>query len=331
MLTDSFGRAINYLRISVTDRCNLRCAYCMPAGKKEWISRTELLTDDEILRIVIAGVQLGLRKIRITGGEPLVRPGLVQLIRRIALIPGIEDISLTTNAILLEKMATPLAEAGLRRVNISLDTLDADKFRQVTRAGDISRVWRGILAAEIAGLFPLKVNTVVVNGFNSDELCNLASLTIDHPWHLRFIELMPIGSGEQDWGPDLPVADGRYLSVQQMHSRLSAFNLQPVDTPLGNGPARTFYIPGARGTLGFISPLGDHFCQDCNRLRLTADGRLRACLLKTGEVSLRQALTSGADLAPLIQQAVQLKPAGHMLSGEMHPVSPNLSMNSIGG
>lgn len=331
MLIDPFGRPITYLRISITDRCNLRCTYCMPAGTTTWMPRENILKDNEIIRVVEAGARLGLSKIRLTGGEPLVRPGVVELVRRLAALPRIQDISLTTNAILLEKMARPLADAGLKRVNISLDTLDAEKFRRITRFGDFDCAWRGILAAEQAGLMPLKLNTVVVGGFNADELPALARLTLDHPWHLRFIELMPVGSAEQDWGAEQTPASGRYISVQQMRTQLETLNLEPATSLPGNGPARTFRIPGAPGTIGFISPLGEHFCQNCNRLRLTADGRLRACLLKSGEVSLQEALHKGIDLEPLIEQAVQLKPLGHLLAGELNLASPNQAMSAIGG
>jgi cyclic pyranopterin phosphate synthase len=303
----------------------------MPDGTASWMPRSNLLTDDEVIRVVEAGANLGADKIRLTGGEPLVRPRVVELIRRIAAIPGIHDISLTTNATLLEKFAQPLADAGLRRVNISLDTLDEKRFRQITRFGDFAQTWRGILAAERAGLTPLKLNAVVVNGFNADELSDLARLTIEYPWHVRFIELMPVGSGKQDWGENFPHADGRYLSVQEMRSRLGVFNLQPETNLQGNGPATTFRIPGAPGTIGFISPLGEHFCQNCNRLRLTADGHLRACLLNMGEVSIRDVLRTGADLEPLFEQAVQLKPRGHMLWADANPNSPNASMSLIGG
>jgi GTP 3',8-cyclase len=331
LMIDPFGRSITYLRISLTDRCNLRCAYCMPDGTAGGMPRSNFLTDNEIIRVVEAGANLGADKIRLTGGEPLVRPRVVELVRRIAAIPGIHDISLTTNAILLEKFAQLLRDAGLRRVNISLDTLDKKRFKQVTRFGDFDKTWRGILAAERAGLTPLKLNAVVVNGFNADELHTLARLTLEHPWHVRFIELMPVGSGKQDWGAKFPHVDDRYLSVQKMRSRLGMFDLQPETNLPGNGPASTFRIPGAPGTIGFISPLGEHFCQNCNRLRLTADGHLRACLLNMGEVSLRDALRTGADLEPLFKQAVQLKSRGHMLSADANPISPNASMSQIGG
>ena len=330
MLTDLFGRAINYLRISLTDRCNLRCAYCMPAKGVDWLPRTQSLSSDEILRVVRAAARLGISKIRLTGGEPLVYPEILSLVREIAASPSISDLSLTTNATLLENLAEPLARAGLKRVNISLDTLDPGKFKRITRFGDFSRAWNGILAAEAAGLAPIKLNTVVVKGINDDELEPLAQLTLEHPWHLRFIELMPIGN-TADWGAGFPAEPQRYLSVQQMRSTLSTLNLQPDIAPIGNGPARTFRIPGARGTVGFISPLGEHFCQTCNRLRLTADGQLRACLFKTGEVDLRFALRESQPLEPLIQESVRRKPAGHELWLLDTGVESNRLMSQIGG
>jgi cyclic pyranopterin phosphate synthase len=249
---------------------------------------------------------------------------------------------------LLEKLAHPLAEAGLKRVNISLDTLDEDKFKRITRGGSIDRIWSGIAAAVEAGLAPIKLNTVVVNGLNADEIPALANLTVENPWHVRFIELMPVGN-TQDWGTGFPVLPERYISVQEMQERLSAFDpstpfvprarrcetagsglrLQPVTAPTGNGPARTFRIPGALGTLGFISPLGEHFCQNCNRLRLTADGFLRPCLLLDGEINLRHALRMGDPILPLIQSAVDAKPEGHELFLQHFPESRRMAQ--IGG
>jgi len=328
MLIDPFGRAITYLRISITDRCNLRCAYCLPASGTQWLPREDLLSTDEIVRVVEAAANLGVSKIRLTGGEPLVRPDALEIVGRIAAIPGIHDLSLTTNGILLEKIAKPLAAAGLKRVNISLDTLDADRFRRVTRFGDFSRAWNGILAAEAAGLTPLKLNTVVVGSFNADELPALARLTLDHPWHVRFIELMPVGN-QHDWGNGLPTGERRYVSVQEMHSLLSMFKLQPESFQISNGPARTFRIPGAPGTVGFISPLGEHFCENCNRLRLTADGRLRACLLVDNELCIRKALRQGQPLEPLLEQAIQRKPIGHELVQHHYPESRRMAQ--IGG
>jgi cyclic pyranopterin phosphate synthase len=328
MLIDPFGRAINYLRISLTDRCNLRCAYCLPASGVSWLPRDDFLTADEIVRVAEAAAGLGVSKIRLTGGEPLIRPDVLEIVARIAAIPTIEDLSLTTNATLLEKMAKHLAKAGLNRVNISLDTLNAVKFKRVTRYGDFSRAWNGILAAEDYGLTPIKINTVVVGGFNDDELPALARLSLDHPWHVRFIELMPVGN-QQDWGIGLPVGTQRYVSVQEMRTKLSTLNLQPTNIPAGNGPARTFSIPGARGTVGFISPLGEHFCENCNRLRLTADGCLRACLLVDGEFSLQKALRLGERLEPLFVEAVKRKPLGHELAQHHYPEARRMAQ--IGG
>ena len=327
-LTDRFGRPITYLRISVTDRCNLRCVYCLPEAGVQWQPRADQLSAQEIACITEAAAQGGVKRIRLTGGEPLVRPDILNIVARLASIPGIEEVSLTTNAMLLEKLAQPLADAGLKRVNISLDTLDADKFKRITRGGNIDRFWRGIAAAEDAGLAPLKLNTVVVNGLNADELPALARLTIENPWHVRFIELMPVGNA-QNWGEGFPALDDRYLVVQEMQARLSTFSLQPVTTPIGNGPARTFRIPGALGTVGFISPLGEHFCQNCNRLRLTADGYLRPCLLLDGEVNVRDAVRAGKPLLPFLQQAVDAKPQGHELFLQHYPESRRMAQ--IGG
>ncbi len=327
-LIDPFGRTINYLRISLTDRCNLRCVYCLPEGGIDWLPREDLLTRDEILQVVRQAAQLGMRRVRLTGGEPLVRPDVVEIVRGIAATPGIEEVSLTTNAMLLEKYARPLAGAGLRRVNISLDTLDADKFRRITRFGSIDRLWRGVRAAELAGLAPLKINTVVVRGVNDDELPAMARLTIENPWHVRFIELMPVGN-RQAWGAGFPQADDRYLSVQEMRERLAALDLEPAEAPKGNGPARTFRIPRAAGTVGFISPIGEHFCAACNRLRLTADGRLRACLLMDREVSLREALRSGRSLAETLREAAALKPRRHELGLQHFPGTRRMAQ--IGG
>jgi cyclic pyranopterin phosphate synthase len=231
---------------------------------------------------------------------------------------------------LLEKLAPSLAEAGLNRVNISLDSLQPEKFHRLTRFGDFARVWAGILAAEAAGLLPIKLNAVIIRGINDDELQDFARLTLQHPWHVRFIELMPIGN-EGEWGAGFPTNGQRYFSVQEMQASLAPLGILPAHSPVGNGPARTFTIPGAPGTIGFISPMGDHFCQTCNRLRLTGDGFLRPCLFSQREVSLREALATGKPLANLIREAVQLKPAGHNLVPlELSP-SHNRIMCQIGG
>lgn len=329
MFIDSFGRAVTYLRISLTDRCNLRCVYCMPKEGLQWQPRADQLSVDEIVRVVETAAQGGVRRVRLTGGEPLVHPHVVEIVRRIASIQNIEEVSLTTNAMLLERLAHPLADAGLKRVNISLDSLDADKFKRITRGGDLTRVWKGIAAAERAHLAPIKLNTVIVRGLNADELPALAQLTMENDWHARFIEVMPIGNA-QDWGEGFPAPSERYVSVREMRSQLSTFNLQPETTPVGNGPARTYRIPGALGTIGFISPLGEHFCQNCNRLRLTSDGRLRSCLVISAEVSLRDAVRSEKPLDEFFHQAIANKPKHHdMLAAA--PANSQRGMSQIGG
>ena len=327
-ITDRFGRLISYLRISVTDRCNLRCVYCLPKEGIKWQPRENQLSVEEITQITKEMARIGVTRVRLTGGEPLLRPDIVEIVRSLASIPDIQEVSLTTNAMLLESLAHPLVEAGLKRVNINLDTLDVDKFKRITRGGSIDRVWRGIESAERAGLLPLKLNTVVVNGLNTDELPALAQLTIKNPWHVRFIELMPIGN-TQDWGEGFPSPSERLVSVQEMHNRLQAFKLEPIVAPTENGPARTFRIPGALGTVGFISPLGEHFCRTCNRLRLTADGFLRPCLLMDGEINIGQVLRAGKPLLPLIRNAIDVKPEGHELFKQHYPESRR--MVQIGG
>ncbi len=335
-MIDSFGRPIHYLRISVTDRCNLRCVYCMPPGGIPWIPAKEILSYEETSRVVETAARLGIHSIRLTGGEPLVRKNIPELVQALSRIVGIQEVSLTTNGMLLEKLAQPLAEAGLKRVNISLDTLQSDKFRRITRGGEIERVWRGLEAVEAAGLSPLKLNTVVVRGVNEEELVNLALLTLDHAWHVRFIELMPFGD-PRVWDPLFPAATDRYLPVQEMHTRLQGLNMQPVEGPGGNGPARIFKIPGAIGTVGFISPLGEHFCASCNRIRLTADGKLRACLFSDLEVDVKAPLRRGEDLERYFLQVLAQKPKGHELDNRLpvfpHRIDPSITrtMSQIGG
>jgi len=300
----------------------------MPSEGIPWKPHQEILSYEEITEVVSAGVKLGIRQVRLTGGEPLVRRELPALVRELKAIPGIEEISLTTNALLLEKMAQSLAEAGLQRVNISLDTLHPEKFSRITRGGVLDEVWRGILAAEQAGLQPIKVNAVVVKGMNDDELVDLARLTIEHAWQIRFIEFMPVGNA-QDWGPGFPAAAERYLPVDQIRSRLSPLGLEEIPRPDGCGPAKIYQIPGAAGTIGMISPVGEHFCGVCNRLRLTADGHLRPCLLNNLEIPLRDALKRGEDLTPYFEQAIQSKPAGHTLFEK--ELDSSRKMAQIGG
>jgi cyclic pyranopterin phosphate synthase len=332
MLRDAFGREIDYLRISVTDRCNLRCVYCMPPQGIEWKARSEILTYEEITTVVRAAAALGIRKVRLTGGEPLVRPDIERLVAMIAAVRGIEDVSLTTNAVLLDRHAESLACAGLGRVNVSLDTLHADRFERITRFGHIDDVWRGLEAAERVGLAPIKLNAVVVRGMNDDELADLAALTLDHAWHVRFIELMPVAN-EGDWGDPLrvPPPGERLVTAEEMQARLStqlgipelfAEALLASSAVPGNGPARVFRLPNAKGTLGFITPVSQHFCPTCNRVRLTADGKLRPCLLNDGEVDVMGALrasASDAEVQALLTRAVENKPERHRLNEEITP------------
>ncbi len=308
-LSDSFQRPIDYLRISVTDRCSLRCIYCMPAEGIRLMSHSAILSYEEIDTVAEAAAELGINKIRITGGEPLVRAGLPKLIQMLAQIEAIDDISLTTNGILLARYAAELKSAGLRRVNISLDTLKPDKFEYITRGGNLDEVLKGIAAAKSAGLNPIKINMVVMSGVNDDELVDFATKTINDGWHVRFIEHMPFVEGTT-----APL----FVSVSKMRRRLAVLGkLEPCSFSMGNGPAKYFRFPQAKGTVGFITPVSEHFCFRCNRLRLTADGKLRLCLLSKEEIDLRQPLRSGmssAELKSLIAEAVARKPLRHNLA-----------------
>jgi cyclic pyranopterin phosphate synthase len=309
-LTDAFRRPVTYLRISVTDRCNLRCVYCMPESGLPWIPKAEILTFEEIARIVEAAAASGVRGVRLTGGEPLVRRDLAQLVRALAAIPGIDDISLSTNGLLLAEQAEELAAAGLRRVNVSLDTLREDRFFAIARRPGLERVLAGIDAALAAGLAPLKLNCVVMRGRNDDELAAFAELTRRRPLHVRFIEVMPVED-------NLALQRDAYLSAGEIVARLEALGpLAPVAGPGGNGPARYFAFPGALGTAGVISPLSHDYCERCNRVRLTADGRLRLCLFGDYEIDLREPLRAGASreaIAELFRGGMLIKPERHHL------------------
>lgn len=347
-LSDSFHRPISYLRVSVTDRCNLRCRYCIPPQGVQHISPQQVLHYEEIIRIIQASQELGITKVRITGGEPLVRAGIVDFVRMLNEVGGLQDIAMTTNGILLKKYAGQLREAGLKRVNVSLDTLRPDRFRHITRGGRISDVMAGLAAAEDAGLSPIKINVVAMEGFNKDEVRDFGRMTVERDWHVRFIELMPMGQGRLDdleamadtprcVSPDFRrlleeghIQDG-FLSIAQIREILGPLGeLQPCEV-MGHGPAKYYRLPRARGTLGFISPVSDYFCENCNRLRLTADGRLRPCLLAEHEVDLRGALREGASheqLQDLIRQAIAAKPERHHIDEN---IAPRDSMVQIGG
>ena len=325
--SDTYGRPIQYLRVSVTDRCNLRCVYCMPEEGIPLIPREDVLRYEEIVRVVRVAVEMGFVHVRLTGGEPLARKGIVDLVRELARIPGLDDLSMTTNGMLLARYAEDLARAGLRRVNISLDTLRPDRFRRITRWGRLEDVLEGREAALAAGLRPVKINTVVVRGLNDDEVVDLARLTLQPDWHVRFIEVMPLGEGAH-WAGDGVVPSA------EIRARIEAAlgPLTAVRGEAGAGPARYYRLPGAEGTLGFISPVTEHFCGGCNRLRLTSDGRLLPCLLSDLAIDLRTVLRSGADdetLREVFRRAVVAKPREHHLAEE--PVPAARPMSQIGG
>lgn len=328
MLIDRFGRQITYLRVSVTDRCNFRCVYCMPAEGIQRQDHAAMLRYEEIAEVVRVAAQEGVREVRLTGGEPLVRRDLPVLVRMLAAIPGIEDLSLTTNGVLLDPLADALAAAGLTRINVSLDTLNPARFQRITRGGDLQRVFDGLNTAAAAGLNPIKINMVVMRGVNADEIEAMARLTLTQPWNVRFIELMPI-SNQTPWGEGFPAPETMFFPIQEMLERLAPLGLHPVDEKVGHGPAREYRLDGAQGTLGFISPLSHSFCDSCNRLRLTADGHLRPCLMSNQEVALLPALRAGQPVLPLLQQAALLKPEGHNLAQQ--PAPNGRCMMQIGG
>lgn len=325
-MRDQYGRELTDLRISLTDRCNLRCVYCMPAEGIDFRPPDELLADDELLLLVRVASDLGVRKIRLTGGEPTVRPNLVDLVRAIHATPGIEDIALTTNGLLLDRLAAPLALAGLNRVNVSLDTLDAGKFAAITRGGRVNQVTAGIVAAEAAGLVPIKINAVVVRGFNEDDVINLAALTLDRPWDVRFIEMMPFSTVGD-------FAEAGVVKSEETMAKVEAGlgALTPIDLS-GDDPARTYRLSGAAGRLGFISTVSNPFCARCGRLRLTADGRLRLCLLRDDEVDLMTPLRNGAtyeEIKEVFRAGAFRRPFGHALAEQLYPQAR--AMIQIGG
>ncbi len=324
-MNDSYGRPIHYLRVSLTDRCNFRCVYCMPADMV-FAPQSHLLTDAELLRLVRVAATVGFDRVRLTGGEPTVRPNLVDIVAGIANIPGITEIAMTTNAMRLDKLAAPLARVGLQRVNISIDTLDAERFYKMTRFGKLDQVWRGILAAERAGLSPIKLNAVAVRGHNEEDIVDLARLTLEHDWDMRFIEVMPLGSIAEFQMDSV-------VSVAEMKLRIESAlgKLEPVAWD-GHNPARPYRLRGGRGTIGFISSVTDPFCAGCDRMRLSADGRLRLCLLRDNEIDLLTPLRAGAsdeDLRKLMARGIIEKPWGHGLAE--HVIAESRVMSQIGG
>jgi len=319
-ICDGFQRGIDYLRISVTDRCNLRCIYCMPSHGVPLVSHQDILSYEEILLVVRAAVEIGMNKIRITGGEPLVRAGIVDLVRMIALVDGIQDISMTTNGILLDKYAGRLAEAGLHRINVSMDTMKPDRFRQITRTGELSDVLRGLQSAREAGLDPVKINVVPMQGINDDEIQDFARMTLEKGWHVRFIELMPF-----DAAIGLIPADRLHHEIERLGT------LEPHYGLAGNGAAKYYRLPGAGGTVGFIEAISEPFCNRCNRLRLSADGTLLPCLFSTDGIDVRAPLRGGATvhaIKQLLLDAIAAKPEMHRLSNNC---AAHTRMSGIGG
>lgn len=307
-MIDQFGRSIEYLRISVTDRCNFRCQYCMPVEGLPWLPKTEILRYEEIEEIVRQLAPLGLKRIRITGGEPTIRPQLATLIGKLRAIEGVEDIALSTNGVKLPEMAEELKAAGLDRVNISADSLRAERVVAIARRDLHFDLVRSALAAQAAGIGPIKINVVVMRGINDDEVADFAALTRDHPWHVRFIELMPVGElRELTWEHVVP--------SEEVLARIGSLGaLTPDSGPArGNGPAIYWRLPDAPGTVGVITPMTHTYCESCNRVRLTADGRLRTCLFGDHEVLLRDALRAGQPLEPLFREALANKPKEHEL------------------
>ncbi len=308
-MEDLYGRVVTYLRVSVTDRCNLRCRYCMPLDGVRFKDLDDVLTWEELERVVRIAASLGVRRIRVTGGEPTTRPGLVDFVRAVAQTPGVEDVSMTTNGMLFADLAADLRDAGLRRVNISLDSLRAERFRSLTHFGDWDAVWRSVRAALALGLHPVKLNCVALRGVNDDELADFVALTLDQPLHVRFIELMPLGTSHP-WARDklMPLADMRQRIAERYELEAAS-----VD---GGGPASCFRVPGGAGSVGFITAMTENFCHNCNRVRLTADGELQPCLGSLLALDLRGPLRAGVSddgLRRLIAKGIRSKPERHLM------------------
>jgi len=326
-IRDKNGRAINYLRLSVTDRCNLRCLYCMPENGVEFIPHDEILTYEEMLHIVRLCSLQGIKKVRLTGGEPLVRKGITGFIERLQRIKGLEEITLTTNGVLLKDFAHPLFESGIRRINVSMDTLRPEKFHLITGRDYFKQVREGIEESERVGLNPIKINVVAMKGINDDEILDFAHLTYKKPYHVRFIEMMPVGDGNS-W------SDDKFLPVEDILRNIQCLGpLRSLDSKALDGPSRRYALECAEGEIGFIGALSNHFCKNCNRLRLTADGNLRGCLFSDHETDIKTALRKGMGdnhLLNLIKETILNKPVGHGLSiNNLRKCAR--TMNSIGG
>lgn len=313
MPRDRYGREIDYLRISLIDHCNLRCVYCMPLRGLHFTPSEQLLRSEELEAVARAAASVGFCKVRLTGGEPTLRSDLVEIVERLSRVPGLEDLSMTTNGVLLPRLAGPLARAGLARVNIHVDTLHPERLKRVMRFGDVEEIWAGIEAAVAAGFQPIKLNAVVVRDFNDADVVELAALTLTRDWHVRFIELMPLGGGEC-----ARMALSQYVPSVETRQRIEA-ELGPLEAlprVRAADESRNFRLHHGRGVVGFISPVSEPYCGTCDRMRLTADGKLHLCLLNDDEVDLKPALRNGggtAAIAELLLRAVSAKPTGHRL------------------
>jgi len=325
-LIDKYNRHLNYLRISITDRCNLQCMYCMPPGFIPRLHHNEILRYEEIIRIIKVGISLGISKVRITGGEPLVRKGVYDFLKRLADMDGLSDIALTTNGVSLKDNIEKIKAAGIKRMNISLDTLSRNKYKEITGHDKFDQVWEGIELAHKNGFDPIKLNMVALSGVNDDELSDFARLSFSYPFHIRFIEYMPIGKSRMKYGP--------LLLVPEIKKRISTIGkLIPVKNSINDGPAERYKFEGAKGEIGFIGALSHHFCNRCNRLRLTASGQLRPCLLSDQHEDLKSPLRKGCsdeELAEIFLAAVRHKPSDHNLSISS-PEKVLSQMSSIGG
>ncbi len=325
-LIDRCDRKLNYLRISITDRCNLRCIYCVPYDFIPKLAHKEILRYEEILRIVRISVRLGISKVRITGGEPLVRKGVYDFLEQLTKIQGLLDISLTTNGVLLKDNINKIRSAGIKRINISLDTLNRKKFRQITGYDFFNQIWEGIVLAQKMGFDPIKINVVPLKGVNDDELLDIAALSIEYPFHIRFIEYMPMGTNNMEID--------RHLLAPEIKKRINQLGkLIPIEKSINDGPAERFKFESARGEIGFIRPISQHFCNTCNRLRLTASGQLRPCLMSDVQVDLKTPLRkecSDGKLTEVFLKAVRQKPSEHNLSIG-HPARVSAQMCAIGG
>lgn len=329
-LIDAFGRGIYYIRISVTDRCNLRCRYCMPKNSPEWLERDNVLSFEEIESFVRVAASEGIRKIRLTGGEPLVRRELPELVRRIARIEGIRDLSMTTNATLLARHAQELRDAGLHRLNISLDSMSPERFAFITKSDTFHDVWAGIEKALEVGFSPLKINAVIMRGINDDEIVDFARLTRRYPFSVRFIEYMPIGGDRSDWSAEKVVPCAEMQAMIEREEKLLPVEIDDMAA----GPERVFRLEKSHGTVGFISPVSNDFCARCNRMRLTSDGKLRGCLMRDGELDLLKAFRSGAgdeQIRDVLYEALRRKPERHLINSPDFEYSTTYTMNRLGG